>query len=217
MLSPMDDYPVHQIAEPIRHVATSDRNFYDRYYFNCYPTESPDVFLIVGLGQYPNLGVMDAFAVLRRGDDHIVARMSKALGADRTRHHRRTFAHRSAGRTAEAPRRPRTGQRIRSLLRHHLRRHHSRRRSSPSTFVANSNGSRSTPRASCRPEPGPDRSPSTGRSSRSTRRRGGETATARGVCVRSVKPNRKADAPSTESRTSSGSTRSCSSTSSRSR
>ena len=84
MLSPMDDYPVHQIAEPIRHVATSDRNFYDRYYFNCYPTESPDVFLIVGLGQYPNLGVMDAFAVLRRGDDHIVARMSKALGADRT-------------------------------------------------------------------------------------------------------------------------------------
>ncbi|MCY4669114.1 MAG: hypothetical protein OXC29_14165, partial [Rhodococcus sp.] len=83
-LSPLDDYPVHQIAETIRHVGTSDRNFYDRYYFNCYPTESPDVFLIVGLGQYPNLGVMDAFAVLRRGDDHIVARMSKALGADRT-------------------------------------------------------------------------------------------------------------------------------------
>ncbi|QCQ92935.1 hypothetical protein [Rhodococcus sp. SGAir0479] len=86
MLSPMDDFPVHQIAEPIRHVGTSDRNFYDRYYFNCHPGIDYDgepLFLIVGLGQYPNLGVTDGFAVLRRGDDHIVARASKALGSDR--------------------------------------------------------------------------------------------------------------------------------------
>lgn len=86
MLSPLDDFPVHQIAEVIRHVGTSDRNFYDRYYFNCYPqpgmVDEP-LFLIVGLGQYPNLGVMDAFAVLRRGADHIVFRASKALGSDR--------------------------------------------------------------------------------------------------------------------------------------
>ena len=83
-LSPMDDYPIHQIAEPIRRVATSDRNFYDRYYFNCYPSPDPDLFLIVGLGQYPNLGVQDGFAVLRRGDDHLVVRASAALGTDRT-------------------------------------------------------------------------------------------------------------------------------------
>lgn len=86
MLSPMDDYPVHQIAEPIRHVGTSDRNFYDRYYFNCHPGLDYDgepLFLIIGLGQYPNLGVTDGFAVLRRGNDHIVARASKALGSDR--------------------------------------------------------------------------------------------------------------------------------------
>ena len=86
MLSPLDDYPVHQVAEVIRHVGPSDRNFYDRYYFNCYPqpgaAEEPQ-FLIIGLGQYPNLGVMDAFAVLRRGEDHIVFRASKALGHDR--------------------------------------------------------------------------------------------------------------------------------------
>jgi hypothetical protein len=82
MLSPLDDYPVHQIAEVIRHVGTSDRNFYDRYYFNCYPTDG-DLFLLVGLGQYPNLGTMDAFALARRGDDHIVVRASRALGADR--------------------------------------------------------------------------------------------------------------------------------------
>jgi len=34
VLSSMDDYPIHQIAAPILHVGTSDRNFYDRYYFN---------------------------------------------------------------------------------------------------------------------------------------------------------------------------------------
>ncbi len=34
MLSPLDDYPIHQISEPMRFVGTSDRNFYDRYYFN---------------------------------------------------------------------------------------------------------------------------------------------------------------------------------------
>jgi hypothetical protein len=34
MLTPLDDYPIHQVAEVMRHVGTSDRNFYDRYYFN---------------------------------------------------------------------------------------------------------------------------------------------------------------------------------------
>ena len=31
-----DDFPVHQTSEWIAHVATSDRNFYDRYYFNAF-------------------------------------------------------------------------------------------------------------------------------------------------------------------------------------
>jgi hypothetical protein len=81
-LSPLDDYPVHQIAQPIRYLATSDRNFYDRYYFNCHPG-SDELMLIVGLGQYPNLGVTDAFALARHGDTHRVVRASRELGADR--------------------------------------------------------------------------------------------------------------------------------------
>lgn len=68
-LSPLDDYPVHQIPEVMRHVGTSDRNFYDRHYFNAFPLTG-DAMLIVGLGQYPNLGVTDAFALLRRGSLH---------------------------------------------------------------------------------------------------------------------------------------------------
>jgi hypothetical protein len=55
-----DDYPVHQASEWIAHTATSDRNFYDRYYFNAFDTGGAWM-AIVGLGQYPNLGTTDAF------------------------------------------------------------------------------------------------------------------------------------------------------------
>lgn len=78
MLSSWDDYPIHQTAEPIRNVATSDRNFYDRYYFNLHGS-SDELFLVMGMGQYPNLGVQDAFAVVRRGDRHRVVRASREL------------------------------------------------------------------------------------------------------------------------------------------
>ena len=81
-LSPLDDYPVHQAALPIRHPATSDRNFYDRYYFNCH-AGTDELMLIIGLGQYPNLGVTDAFALARHGDTHRVVRASRELGIDR--------------------------------------------------------------------------------------------------------------------------------------
>ncbi|MCA1833237.1 MAG: hypothetical protein ABR548_07565 [Actinomycetota bacterium] len=78
-LSPFDDLPVHQIAEPIRHVATSDRNFYDRFYFNCH-TPDGDLFLVMGMGVYPNLGVTDAFAVINDRRSHTVVRASRELG-----------------------------------------------------------------------------------------------------------------------------------------
>jgi hypothetical protein len=46
-----DDYPVHQSANWIAHVATSDRNFYDRYYFNAFDTGG-EFMAVFGLGQY---------------------------------------------------------------------------------------------------------------------------------------------------------------------
>jgi hypothetical protein len=78
-LSSWDDFPVHQTAEPIRNVATSDRNFYDRYYFNLHGS-SDELFMVMGLGQYPNLGVQDAFAVVGRKGTHRVVRASRTLG-----------------------------------------------------------------------------------------------------------------------------------------
>ena len=88
MLSPLDDYPVHQISEPMRFVGPSDRNFYDRYYFNIlgaagvHGTED-ELFAVIGVGQYPNLSVADAFVSVLWGGDHRVVRSSKTLGADR--------------------------------------------------------------------------------------------------------------------------------------
>jgi hypothetical protein len=77
-LSSWDDYPVHQVADTIRHVGTSDRNFYDRYYFNLHGS-SDELFMVMGLGQYPNLAVTDTFACVRRGDFQHVVRASKVL------------------------------------------------------------------------------------------------------------------------------------------
>src|SRR5579862_7225834 len=63
-------------------VATSDRNFYDRCYLNAHD-RTGEVFLVTGLGVYPNLGVIDAYATVGRGDRHVSVRMSDALGDDR--------------------------------------------------------------------------------------------------------------------------------------
>jgi len=78
-LSQWDDYPVHQAPELIRHPATSDRNFYDRYYFNMHPCAA-DWFAVFGFGQYPNLGVVDAFVDVRRGQGQHIVRASAPLG-----------------------------------------------------------------------------------------------------------------------------------------
>ena len=51
-LSSWDDFPVHQAAEFIAHPGTSDRNFYDRYYFNAFDTTGEWI-AVMGLGQYP--------------------------------------------------------------------------------------------------------------------------------------------------------------------
>jgi hypothetical protein len=70
VLTNLDDYLVHQTAEPVAHPATGDRNFYDRYFFNGY-TRAGDLYFGAALGLYPNRRVMDAaFSVVRGGTQH---------------------------------------------------------------------------------------------------------------------------------------------------
>ncbi len=77
-ISSWDDYPVHQASEYIRHPATSDRNFYDRYYFNLH-SSSADFFAILGLGVYPNLGVIDGFVAVTADGTQRIMRASRPL------------------------------------------------------------------------------------------------------------------------------------------
>jgi len=81
-LSPMDEFLAHQTSDTFDHVYTSDRNFYDRYYFNMHAC-SDELFLITGMGQYPNLGTTDAFVSVSHGDSIYVVRASRELGSDR--------------------------------------------------------------------------------------------------------------------------------------
>jgi hypothetical protein len=66
MLTSGDDYPLHQLPEPIAYAA-GERNFYDRYFFNGYARDG-SLFFAAALGVYPQLGVMDAaFSVVSDG------------------------------------------------------------------------------------------------------------------------------------------------------
>jgi len=61
-----DDFPLHQTPEPIAYSGT-DRNFYDRYFFNGYGAEG-DLFFALAFGVYPHLNIADAsFCIVRDG------------------------------------------------------------------------------------------------------------------------------------------------------
>ncbi|WP_424214847.1 hypothetical protein ACN20G_23805 [Streptomyces sp. BI20] len=79
----LDEYPIHQAPLSMKHVVTGDRNAYDRCIFHVVDHAGRAV-LILGLGVYPNTGVVDAYATLRLGDELIAVRASDALGDDRT-------------------------------------------------------------------------------------------------------------------------------------
>lgn len=83
MLTAGDDYPIHQTPDPIAHSGT-DRNFYDRYFFNGYSKDG-SVFFACAMGVYPNINVMDSsFSVIVDGVQHNL-RASRALNSERMR------------------------------------------------------------------------------------------------------------------------------------
>jgi hypothetical protein len=61
-----DDFPIHQTSEPIAYSGT-DRNFYDRYFFNGYGDDGA-LFFALAFGVYPHLNIADAsFCVVHDG------------------------------------------------------------------------------------------------------------------------------------------------------
>jgi hypothetical protein len=83
MLSPLDDYLIHQDFGTLREVVTSDRRFFDRHFFVGY-SEIDNVFFLAGMGLYPNLGVIDSFITVLVDGKQRTLRGSRELGADRS-------------------------------------------------------------------------------------------------------------------------------------
>lgn len=80
-LSRGDDYPIHQTPDPIAFSGT-DRNFYDRYFFNGYAPDGSG-FFAVAFGVYPHLDIADAhFCVVRDGVQHCL-HASRKLAMER--------------------------------------------------------------------------------------------------------------------------------------
>jgi hypothetical protein len=80
MLTRFDDYPIHQVPEPVAHNISSDRNVYDRYWFNGYQDDG-EFYFAVGMGLYPNRGVLDCgFSIVRGGEQHAFHGSRRAPG-----------------------------------------------------------------------------------------------------------------------------------------
>jgi hypothetical protein len=78
-----DEYLIHQTPYTFDRVATSDRNFYDRYFFNGYRRDG-EVYFAIAMGIYPNLGIIDAaISVVQGGKQQYFVRASRLLGNDR--------------------------------------------------------------------------------------------------------------------------------------
>jgi len=72
MLTAGDDYPLHQTPEPIAYIGTTDRNFYDRFFFNGYNRDG-SIYFAAAMGQYVNRNVMDAaFNVVHKGRQYVL-------------------------------------------------------------------------------------------------------------------------------------------------
>ena len=81
MLTKGDDFPLHQTPEPMA-VSGSDRNFYDRYFFNGYSADG-SIFFAAAMGIYPQLDIIDAsFCLLIDGVQHNI-RASRRMGSER--------------------------------------------------------------------------------------------------------------------------------------
>lgn len=81
MITTGDEYPIHQTPEPIA-VSGTDRNFYDRYFFNGYNADG-STFFAAAMGIYPHLNIIDgALSVLKDGKQSSVY-FSRGLNNER--------------------------------------------------------------------------------------------------------------------------------------
>ena len=80
MLSRFDDYPIHQPPEPLATPASSDKDVYERYWFNGY-SAAGDLYFGIGTALYPHLGIRDCgISLLVDGVQHAFHASCRAEG-----------------------------------------------------------------------------------------------------------------------------------------
>ncbi len=82
MMSPQDDLIGHQTPQPFSKAGNSDPRFTERYWYTAHPIDGTELLLDIGLGYYPNKGVMDAFAGVTIGRKQHNFRVSRQLGSN---------------------------------------------------------------------------------------------------------------------------------------
>ncbi|CAO5236543.1 hypothetical protein [Frankia sp. AgKG'84/4] len=82
MLTPFDDYPVHQTSLPVAHVGNGHPDHFDRFWFNGYNEE---MFFALAMGIYPNRGIIDAAFSVVHDDVQRSVFASGRVPLDRTR------------------------------------------------------------------------------------------------------------------------------------
>jgi hypothetical protein len=83
MITNFDDYCIHQTYLPVAEPSQSDRNFYDRYWFNGIEPKQGDWMFEVGLGLYPNRRVMDGHFSVAIGDKQYAFHASRRAPKER--------------------------------------------------------------------------------------------------------------------------------------
>ena len=84
MITSFDDYCIHQTALPIAQPSQSDRNFYDRYWFNAIEETQGDWVFEIGFGLYPNRRVMDGHFSVAIGNKQYAFHASRRAPKDRS-------------------------------------------------------------------------------------------------------------------------------------
>lgn len=82
MITDFDDYCIHQTTQPVAQPGPSDRNFYDRYWFNGFDAQGTYLFEI-GFGLYPNRKVMDGHFGITTGGKQYAFHASRRAPKER--------------------------------------------------------------------------------------------------------------------------------------
>jgi len=82
-ITEQDEYLIQQAAGAADIGVDSDPDFMDRLYFGCHNPEGT-LFLVAGLGTYPNIGIMDGYVIVRHNDVQHNLSLSRHLRDSRT-------------------------------------------------------------------------------------------------------------------------------------